>query len=167
MSEVIMQEHPGSKKLFYNLRERYYCSNLSEKDQTFSYNCQVCIKSKPNAKQQLRPPLKNINDPSNGPENVLEFNLKGLLPPSCGFTNILTAVDVISRYMFSIPLRRPDAPSVVKVLMSIFTRHAFVEYHPDGQKHSLHCWNHATNDGTSRKKTCNRNTCTYHRHDRT
>ena len=50
----------------------------------------------------------------------------GPLPPSHGFTHILTAVDVFSRYMIAIPLRRPDAPSVVNGLMSIITRHAYV-----------------------------------------
>ena len=39
---------------------------------------------------------------------------------------LLTAVDVFSRHVFAIPLRRRDARLIVKSLMSIFTRHAYV-----------------------------------------
>ena len=39
---------------------------------------------------------------------------------------MLTAVDVFSRYLFAIPIRKPDTHSVVRALMSIFTRHAYV-----------------------------------------
>ena len=54
---------------------------------------------------------------------MLELDLVGPLPASNGFTHILTAVDVFSRYLFAVPLGRPDALSVVNGLLSIFTRH--------------------------------------------
>ena len=80
----------------------------------------------PIARQHLEPPLQKNSDPSNGPEDLLEIDLVGPLPPSNGFMYILTAVDVFSRFMFAIPLRRPDVQSLLRGLISIFTRHAYV-----------------------------------------
>ena len=60
---------------------------------------------------------------------MLEIDSVGPLPASNGFTHILTAVAVFSRYLFAVPLRRPDTQSVVKGLLSIFTRHACVPKH--------------------------------------
>ena len=64
--------------------------------------------------------------PSKGPQDILQIDLVGPLPQSNGFTHYLTAVDNFSRYKFAIPLERPDAPLVVKGLMSIFYRHTYV-----------------------------------------
>ena len=124
--EVITQGHPWSRKMLDHLKQRYYCLKLATQIQAFKNNCQTCIRSKPIANQHLRPPLQKIYDPSTGPEHLLKINLVRLLPPSNGSTNLHTAVDVFSRYMFAIPLRRPDAPFAVKGLMSISTRHAYV-----------------------------------------
>ena len=126
LHENPVQGHPGSKKMLQELRKRYYSPNLTEKVQTFINNCQACIQSKPVAKEKLRPPLQKIYDPCNGPEDLLEIDLVGELPNSNGFTHVLTAVDVFSRYLFAIPIRKPDTHSVVRALMSIFTRHAYV-----------------------------------------
>ena len=42
------------------------------------------------------------------------------IPESNSFTHILRAIDVFSRYLFAVLLRRPDTQSVVKRLLSIF-----------------------------------------------
>ena len=50
--------------------------------------------------------------------------------PSVNFySHNLMAVDVFLQYLFALPIRRPDAQSVVKGLLSIFTRHAYVPKH--------------------------------------
>ena len=67
-----------------------------------------------------------VYDPSNGPEDLLEIGSVGVVPPSNSYTYILTAVDVFSRFMSANPLRQPDAQLVVRGLMLIFTRHAYV-----------------------------------------
>ena len=57
---------------------------------------------------------------------LLEIDLVGQLPPSNGYTYLLTAFDVFSTYMFAIFLRRPNAQLVVNGLISIFTGHEYV-----------------------------------------
>ena len=87
------------------------------------------MKSKRVIEPQLGPPLQKIYDPCDGPEDMLEIDIVGPLPASNGFTHILTAVNVFSRYLFAVPLKRPDTHSVVRGLLSIFTKHAYVPKH--------------------------------------
>ena len=108
------------------LRQRHYCPNLATKVQAFIINCQICPRTKLITKQHLRPPLQKIYDPIKALKNLLGIDLVGPLPHSNGFTYIRTAVDVFSRYIFAIPFRRPNEQSVVKGLILIFTRHAYV-----------------------------------------
>ena len=79
--------------------------------------------------KESKPPLQKIYDPCDGPEDMLEIDIVGPLPASNGFTHILTAVDVFSRYLFAVALKRPDTHSVVRGLLSIFTKHAYVPKH--------------------------------------
>ena len=124
-----MQGHPGASKMLSELRKRYYIPNLTEKVQIFVNNCQECIKAKPAKPNTLIPPLEPIYDPCNGPEDVLEIDLVGELPLSNGYSHILTACDYFSRYLFAIPIRKPDTKSVVDALLDNFTNHAYVPKH--------------------------------------
>ena len=124
-----MQGHPGASKMLSELRKRYYVPNLTEKVQEFVNNCQECIKTKPAKPNTLIPPPEPSYDPCNGPEDVLEIDLVGELPRSNGYSHILTACDYFSRYLFAIPIRKPDTKSVVNALLDIFTKHAYVPKH--------------------------------------
>ena len=122
LHEDLLKSHHGSSEMLHRLRERYYSSYLSELVWQYVSNCQDCIRSKPIQKTAITPPLKQIYDPCNGPEDILEIVLVGELPPSNGFTHVLTACDYFSRYLFAILLRKPDTKSVVEALMQIFIR---------------------------------------------
>ena len=50
----------------------------------------------------------------------------GELPPSNGFTHVLTACDYFSIYFFAIHIRKPDTKSVVEALMQISTQRSYV-----------------------------------------
>ena len=123
-----VQGHPGLKKMLYELRKRYYSPNLACKVQKVLDGCENCMKSKSVKELKLRPPLQKIDDPCDGPEDLLEIDIVGPLPASNGFTHNLTAVDIFSRYLFAVPLKRPDTHSVVRGLLSIFTKHALSKH---------------------------------------
>ena len=59
----------------------------------------------------------------------MEVDIVGPLPASNGFTHILTAIDVFSRYLFAVPLRKPGTPSIVNALLSVFAKHAYFPTH--------------------------------------
>ena len=48
------------------------------------------------------------------------------LPPSGGFDNIITAIDVFSRYLFAYPTTQITAPTVARVHMDILCKHTYL-----------------------------------------
>ena len=56
----------------------------------------------------------------------MQVDLLPELPPSGGYENIITAVDVFSRYAFAYPVSKPTAVNTAKVIIDIMTRHAYV-----------------------------------------
>ena len=61
-----------------------------------------------------------------GPEDALQIDLLTNLPPSGGYENIITALDVFSRYLFAYPVTDASAISTAKVLIDIMTRHTYL-----------------------------------------
>ena len=56
----------------------------------------------------------------------MQVDLVPGLPPSGGYENIVTAMDVNSRYLFAYPTSNQDATTVAKVLIIIMTKHAYL-----------------------------------------
>ena len=48
------------------------------------------------------------------------------LPPTGGYENIVTTMDVFSRYLFAYPASNQDAKTNAKVLISIMTKHGYL-----------------------------------------
>ena len=48
------------------------------------------------------------------------------LRPSGGYENIVTAMDVSSRYLFAYPTANQDATTITKVIINTMTKHAYL-----------------------------------------
>ena len=72
------------------------------------------------------PPLQNPNEHNTAPEDAMQIDLVQELPPSGGYTNIVTAMDVFSRYLFAYPTSNQDANTIAKVLINIMTKQAYL-----------------------------------------
>ena len=72
------------------------------------------------------PPLQNTIEHITAPEDAMQIDLVPGLPPSGGYENIVTAMDVFSRYLFAYPTANQDATTVAKVLINIMTKHAYL-----------------------------------------
>ena len=59
-----------------------------------------------------------------GPEDAMQIELPLELPPSSGYENILTALDVLSIYLFAQPKSSQDARTVARGVFNIITKHA-------------------------------------------
>ena len=68
-----------------------------------------------------RPPLQNPNEHITAPEDAMPE-----LPPSGGYENIVTAMDVFSRYLFAYPTSNQGAKTIAEVLINIMTKHAYL-----------------------------------------
>ena len=74
-----------------------------------------CIRESRNDRSLTRPPLQNPNEHITAPEDAMQLDLVSEVPPSGGHENIVTVVDVFSRYLFAYPTSSPDAKTFAKV----------------------------------------------------
>ena len=85
-------------------------------------SCEQCLRESRIIPRLTRPPLQNPNEYITAPE----IDLVPRLPPSGGFENFVTAMDVFSRYLFAYPTSNQDAKTVAKVIINIMTKHAYL-----------------------------------------
>ena len=60
------------------------------------------------------------------PEDAMQIELVPGLPPSGGFENIVTAIDVFSPLFFAYLTSNQDAKTIAKIIINIMTKHAYL-----------------------------------------
>ena len=88
--------------------------------------CEQCAKDKRVPNATITPELLNLPEWDLGPEDAMQIDLLPNLPPSGGYENVLTAIDVFSRYLFAYPLTDASAINVAKALIDIMTKHFYL-----------------------------------------
>ena len=89
-------------------------------------SCEQCIRESRIDRCLTRLPLQNSNEHITAPEVAMQIDLVPELPPSGGYENIVTAMDVFSRFLFAYPTANQDAKTIAKVLINIMTKHAYL-----------------------------------------
>ena len=85
-----------------------------------------CIRELKINPQLTRPPRQNPNEHIIAPEGAMQIDLVPGLPPSGGYENIVTAMDVFSLYLFAYLTSNQDATTIAKVIINIMTKHAYL-----------------------------------------
>ena len=119
-------KHPGIFKTIIACREKYYFPKKAQLIKEWVMSCQKCITESRIDPSLTRPPLQNPNEHITAPEDAIQIDLVPELPPSGGYQNIVTAMDVFSRYLFAYPTANQDAKTIAKVLINIMTKHAYL-----------------------------------------
>ena len=119
-------KHPGITKTIIAYREKYYYPNMAQLFREWVLSCEQCLRESRNNPRLTRPPLQNPNEYITAPEDGMQINLVPGLPPSGGYENIVTAIDVFSLYIFAYPTSNQDAKTVAKVIINIMTKHAYL-----------------------------------------
>ena len=88
--------------------------------------CEQCARDKRVPNATITPELLNLPEWDLGPEDAMQIDLLPNLPPSGGYENVLTAIDVFSRYLFAYPLTDASAINVAKALIDIMTKHSYL-----------------------------------------
>ena len=117
--------HPGITKTIIAFRENYYYPKMAQLIREWVLSCEKCIREL-RINPQLTPPLQNPNEHNTAPEDAMQIDLVPGLPPSDGYENIVTAMDVFSRYLFAYPTSNQDATTIAKVINNIMTKHAYL-----------------------------------------
>ena len=63
--------------------------------------CEQCAKDKRVPNTTIKHELLNLTEWDLGPEDAMQIDLFPNLLPSGGYENVLTAIDVFSRYLFA------------------------------------------------------------------
>ena len=119
-------KHPGITKTIIAYREKYYYPNMAQLIREWVLSCEQCLRESRINPQLPRPPLQNPNEYITAPEDAMQIDLVPGLPPSGGYENIVTAIDVFSRCLFAYPTSNQDAKTVGKVVIDIMTKHAYL-----------------------------------------
>ena len=89
-------------------------------------SCEQCIRESQLDDRLTRPTFQNPSEHYTVPEDAMQIDLVPELPPSGGYENNVTAMDVFSRYLFAYPTSSQDARTIAKVIINIMTKHAFL-----------------------------------------
>ena len=93
--------HPGIAKIIQENRSKSYCPGIAKLVRKWVNGCETCIKDKKNSNDQITPEILNLPEWTLGPEEAMQIDLLPNLQPSGGYENIITAIDVFSRYLFA------------------------------------------------------------------
>ena len=89
-------------------------------------SCAQCLRESRINPRLTRPPLQNSNEYITAPEDAMQIDSVPGLPPSGGFENFVTAMDVFSRYLFAYLTSNQDAKTIANCLVNIMTKHAYL-----------------------------------------
>ena len=89
-------------------------------------SCEQCIRESRLNDSLTKTPLQNLSDHITAPKNAMQIDSVPDLPPSGGYENILTALDVFSRHLFAYPTSSQGAKTVAKVIIINMIKHAYL-----------------------------------------
>ena len=121
-----LSKHPGIFKTIIAYREKYYFPKMAQLIREWVMSCDQGVRESRIDRSLTRPPLQNPNEHITAPKDAMQIDLLPELPPSGGYENIVTAMDVFSRYLFAYPTSNQDAKTIAKVLINIMTKHAYL-----------------------------------------
>ena len=119
-------KHPGIYKTIIAYREKYYFPRMGQLIREWVLSCEQCLRESRIDSSLTHPPLQNPSEHNTAPEDAMQTDLVPELLPSGGYENIVTAMDVFSRYFFAYPTSNQDTKSIAKVLINIMTTHAYL-----------------------------------------
>ena len=119
-------KHPGISKMMQEIRQKYYFPSIATYVRNWVRDSEICIRDKRKNNTRITPELIHIPEWDLGPEDLRQIDLLPELPPSGGFENIITAIDVFSRYAFAYPFSNPTGVNTANVIIDIMTRHAYL-----------------------------------------
>ena len=121
-----MGKHPGITKMIQECRSKYYYLGLAKRIRQWVMRCEDCINYKRINNSQIRPKMINNTEHVLGPEDILEIDILPNLPNSAGYQNIVTMIDVFSRYLFAYPTQNVTAKTIGRCIVNVMTRHAYL-----------------------------------------
>lgn len=108
--------HPGVKASIKLTSARYVWPHMKKNIREWVQACQICQASK--ITRHTKSPLAEIPTPDRF--HTVHVDIVGPLPPSEGYSYILTAVDRFTKWPEAIPLRTINATSVARAFLDVW-----------------------------------------------
>ena len=115
-------KHPGISKTITAYREKYYFPKVEELIREWVMSCHQCIRESTTDRSLTRTPLQIPNEHITAPEDAMRIDLVPELPPSGGYENTVTAMDVFFRHLFAYKTSNQDAKVNAKLLNNFMTK---------------------------------------------
>ena len=119
-------KHPGVSEMLLEFRQKYYNPGIAKLVEKWAQGCETCITDKRIPNSSITPELLNLPEWDLGPEDAMQIDLLSNLAPSGEYANIITAMDVFSRYLFAYPVTDASATNTSKVIIDIRTKHTYL-----------------------------------------
>ena len=120
-------KHAGTTITIVADRQKYYYPNMVKLIRQWFMSCEQCFGESRVVNRLTRPTLQNPSENIRAPEDAMQTDLVPELPPFGDYENIVTAMDVISRFLLAYPTSSPDAKMTAKVIINILTKHAYLQ----------------------------------------
>ena len=127
-------KHPGISKTINAYMEKKYFPKMAQLIREWLMSCEQCIRESRIDRSLTRPSLQNPSEHITAPEDAMQIDLVPELPPSGGYENLVTAMDVFSRYLFAYLTSNQDVKKIAQVLINITTKHAYLPTTPISDK---------------------------------
>ena len=90
-------KHPGISKIMPEIHQKYYFPSIATYVKNWVRYREICIQDKRINSTRITPEIFHIPEWDFRTEDLREIDLLPELPPSEGYENIITAIDVFSR----------------------------------------------------------------------
>ena len=117
-------KHPDISKMMQEIRQKYYFPSIATYVKNWVRDCEIYIQDKRINNTRINPELIHIPEGDLRPEGLLQIGVLPELPPKGCYENIITVIDVFSRYAFAYPVSNPTAVNTAKIIIDIMKRHA-------------------------------------------
>ena len=119
-------KHPGIAKTIFAYREKFNFPKMAQLNSDWAMSCEQCIRESRTNRKLTHLTLQNPNEHIRAPEDATQIDFVPDLPPSGGYEDIVTAMDVFSRFLFGYPTPNQDAKTISKVIFNIMAKHAYL-----------------------------------------
>ena len=104
-------------------REKFHFPRIALLIREWEMSCEQCIRESRIDHSLTRPPLQYPNEYITAPEDAMQNDLVPGLPPSGDYEKLVTAMDVLYRFLFAYPTSKQDAKATAKYINNIMTKH--------------------------------------------
>ena len=93
-------KHPGITRTIIASRQKFYYPNMAQLIRQWVISCEQRIRDSRISDRLRQPTLQNPSKHITAPEDAMQIGLVPELPPSGGYENVVTAMDMFPRYLF-------------------------------------------------------------------